>query len=210
MTVDLTSAPQPRQSLLAMAIEATLGAITGAAAIWLYLSNASVFRWADGIALMIVVVCLIGATRLWMESYDPIALARRMGVEGDVTEREKRDVRWQALISAAFGLAVFWPPLATLSGTPAPVWSYLVIAAFLGLQLWYGWRASKSADEYAKAHTRHLTVGGLMASQTALLAYATAERLGVAPTVTAWDVFVVFVAISTIVPLFSLRSKVRA
>jgi hypothetical protein len=197
-----------RKSAASLVIEAILGAIMGAVAVSLYLTYAEQLRWADVVALMIAFICVIGALRLFAESFDPRALAERLGLEGDVTEKERRDVRLQAFISAAFGVTVIWPPLATLNGGVAPVWSYVLIAAFLAVQVWSNWRMGKSQDEYSRAYVRHLTWGGFIIGQTALLGYACAERLGLAPPLTAWDVFMVFTALSIVVPLFSMRAKV--
>lgn len=199
---------QPRISLTKMAIEAILGAITGGIVVSLYLSYAEQFRWADFIALIVAMVCVIGGGRLFAESFDARAVAKRLGLEGEGTQSEKNELRMQALVSAAFAAAVIWPPLATLNGGAAPVWSYVIIAASLGLQIWSMWRMGKNNDEYARAYMRHLTWGAFVIGQTALLAYACAERLGVAPPLTAWDIFMVFTALSIVTPLFSMRAKV--
>jgi hypothetical protein len=200
---------EPRQnSLLKMAIEAVCGAILGAAAISGYIFYARSLAWADVFALVIAMTCFIGAARLFAESFDPAALARRLGLEEAGTEKEKREVRMQALVAAAFGVAVIWPPIAAVNGAAAPSWSYILIAAILALQIWSYWQSSKSQDEYARAHARQITIGGALVGQTLLLAYACAERLGLVPTLTAWEVFMAFTAITIIVPLFSMKAKV--
>lgn len=199
---------QPRMPLVKMAIEAILGAITGGVVVSLYLNYAEQLRWADVIALIVAMVCLIGAGRIFAESFNPQATAKRLGLDGEGTAREKGELRMQAAVAAAFAVAVIWPPLATLNGQPAPVWSYIVIALSLALQIWSTWRAGRSTDEYARAHMRHLTFGAFVIGQLALLAYACAERLGIAPTLTAWEILMLFTALSIVAPLFNMRAKV--
>ncbi|MBL8542723.1 MAG: hypothetical protein JNJ63_02850 [Hyphomonadaceae bacterium] len=207
--MDLATTPTPRMKWAALAVEIALGGVLGAVLTNAYLSNAAEVRWADGVALIIAMVCIIGSVRLFTESFNAAAVARRLGVEGEATSKEQRDQRVQALAGAAFGVAFFWPPLATLHGGPAPAISYVVIAAFLVLQVWSIWRGEQSTDEYARAHVRRLSWGAFLIGQTALLAYAAAERMGLVPPLTAWEILVLFTALSIIAPLISMRGKVH-
>lgn len=207
--MEIATNPQPRANLTAMALEALGGAVVGAVIAGVYLTSAVEIRWSDVLALIIAMVCIIGAIRLFAESFDPAAVARRLGVEGEGTKQEMNDVRLQAFSGAVFGFAIFWPVLATLKGGPAPAISYVVVAAALGLQIWMNWRAAKKDDEYARQYTRHISWTGVIVGQLGLMAYAAGERLGLLQPLTAWDVFVVFTAITIVAGLFSLRGKVR-
>ena len=102
---------------------------------------------------------------------------------------------WAGLLIALPALgarqALAAPVAAALSGNTAPVLTLIAIAAFfilhtgLNLNLW------RRGDEMIR---RVIVESGAMAfwiGQAALFGWAVAERLGVAPALTAWDILVV-------------------
>jgi hypothetical protein len=200
----------PQGNLAASLLRLAIGMIVGGGAMWFYWQNAHTLRWADGVALALALICILAALRLTAESFNPAVLAKRMDVEGETTPHEAREVRLQALMMGLLGVVIFYPPLATLNGWPAPVWTYLVIAAFVAVKLWYNWRMFKKGDEFFRARVRDGAFVTYLVGQTALLAYAGGERLGLLTPLTAWDIFVVFTALTILTPLFTMRAKTRA
>ena len=100
-------------------------------------------------------------------------------------------MRLQSVILVLSGLLLAAPVAATLAGNVAPVLTLIAIAGVfvlhtaLNLSLW------RRGDEMIR---RVIVESGAMAfwiGQAALFGWAVAERLGVAPALTAWDILVV-------------------
>jgi hypothetical protein len=166
-------------------------------------------RWSDLIAIVVACMCAAGAARLMAESFDPVALGKRMCVEGPGTAKEAAQVRLQALLMFVLGLTLAWPPLATLAGYPAPIWSYAVIAAFVVIRLVYTHYMFERGDEFLRQRVRNSTWRSYFIGQTALLAYAGGERLGLVPPLTAWDVLTLTMALSIVVTAFGPMVRAR-
>lgn len=199
MSMDFT---RPRASSIWITLGRMLGgAIVGAAAAWGYVTYAQELRLADIVALALALVCMIGAVRLWGDSFNRAALAKMISVEGETTDEETQSIRLQAVIAAALGVSLIWPPLATLSGVPAPLWTYLIVAAALIANVWFTFKIM-GRDEYVRHRLMEATFRASMVGQLVLMAYAGAERLGLVPAVTAWDVLIMFTAVSIVTPLF--------
>lgn len=204
MSMEIT---RPRSPLWASLLRMLVGAAIGAAAVWLYFSFARDLRWSDMIALMLALVCGIGAVRLFLDSLNRRALGRMLQVEGESSDEETAQARWHAAMMGVLGLMLIWPPVATLAGAPAPLWTYLVVAAALIANLWFTWRVFEGSDEYARQRMLEATWRASLAGQALLIAYAGAERLGLVPALTAWDVLVVFTAVSMLTPLFGSSQR---
>lgn len=204
MSMEIT---RPRSPLWVSLLRMMVGAVIGGAAVWLYFSFARDLRWSDMVALTIAVVCLIGAVRLFLDSLNRRALGRMLQVEGESSAEETAQARWHAAMMGVLGVMFVWPPLATLTGAPAPLWSYAVIAAALIANLWFTFRVFDGSDEYARQRMLQATWRASLAGQALLIAYAGAERLGLVPPLTAWDVLVVLTAVSMLTPLFGGAQK---
>src|SRR5262249_13848134 len=103
----------------------------------------------------------------------------------------------------ALGIALVWPVIATMQGWPAPIWAYAVTAIFIVIRIVYtlwGWRRS---DEFMRQRTKDGIFWTYFIGQTALLAYAGGERLGLVAPITAWDVVTLTVALSIAVAAFA-------
>lgn len=207
MSIEVTRPARPVWQTL---VQLVVGGAVGAAAAWTYAENANVMRWADMVALSLALICLIAATRLFLNSFNRRSLGQLMAVEGDSTSKEATQARFQAVLLVCLGLTLFWPPLATMRGWPAPVWAYGVIAAFVVLRLWYTNHAFKTGDEFMRQRVRDASWRSYFIGQTLLLAYAGGERLGLFPPMNAWDVLVVMVAIGVVVPAFTPGRKLTA
>ncbi|MFZ2030886.1 MAG: hypothetical protein WAU68_11295 [Vitreimonas sp.] len=204
------TANPPRINVGASLVRMTIGAALGGGALYLYMTHAAEIRWADGVAIAVSLICFIAAVRLFGESLDPKKLAVRMEVEGETTPKEANSARVQAVLLIALGVSIVWPVIATLNGWPAPVWAYAVTAIFIVIRVGYTLVMWRTTDEFARQRTRQVAWWTYFVSQTALIAYAGAERLGLTPPLTAWDIMVLTTATSIAVAAFIGRAKVAA
>lgn len=211
--MSVTAEPKYRPPIGTQLMRMLIGALIGAAACYLYFSYMREFRWADGVALGLAIVCFIAAVRIFLHARDKKLMGQLMRevsqIEGDSTPREMSQARLQALVLAALGVSLLWPPLATAQNWPAPWWSYSVIVATLAVKLWYTAHVFRVADEFTRQQIRDAAWRASFVSQTLLLAYAGAERLGLVQPVNAWDILVVMTGISILVPAFNPRRKVE-
>jgi hypothetical protein len=201
------SEPAPRINVGASLIRLLIGMIVGGGAIWLYFTHVQEIRWADAVAIGVSLVCFLAAARLFGESFDANKLGRRMQVEGASTPKEITQARVQCLLWAALGVALIWPVIATANNWPAPAWMYAVTAAFLAIRIGYTMFASRHSDEFTRAYARNTIWWTYFVSQTALIAYACAERMGLVPPATAWDIMVLITLTSVLMPLFVRRPQ---
>jgi hypothetical protein len=206
---DVSNPPRPI-NVGASIVRMLVGAALGGGALWLYATHAQSFRWSDGIAISVALICFIAATRLMSESFDPNKLGARLEVEGASTPKEVNGARIQAILLVALGIAIVWPAIATMQGWPAPVWAYAVTAVFIVIRVAYTLIMWRKLDEFARQRTKNVTWWTYFISQTGLIAYAGAERLGLAPPVTAWDIMVLITATSIATSAFIGRSKTAA
>lgn len=197
----------PAQPNIFVALRLLVSLAFGAAVAWLYVSHAQSFSISDGIAFAVATICVLSASRLFVESMNAKALGQRMQVEGAGTPKEINGARLQALLLLALGIALVWPPLATLYHWPAPVWAYALTAAFILVRIGYTLTMFARGDEFLRQRVKNATWWTYFWGQTALLAYASAQRMGLAPPITAWDIVVWFVALSILMPLFIGRAK---
>ncbi len=205
MTMDFV---RPRASSPLVTIARMLGgAAIGGAAAWGYITHATELRVADVVALVLALVCMIGAVRLWGDSFNRAALAKMISVEGETSDEETHSIRLQAAMMALLGIGLIWPPLATFAGFPAPWWAYAVVIVSLAANMWFTIRIMGRSDEYVRHRLMEMTFRASMVGQVLLIAYAGAERLGLAPAATAWDVLVMFTTVSLLTPLFSMPKK---
>lgn len=207
MTMEFT---RPRASSIWITLGRMIGGgLLGAAMCWLYFTYARELRWSDIVALGIALMCMIGAVRLFGDSFNRRQLGKMMSVEGEASDQEAQQVRLQALIMGVLGVSLFWPPLATLNGAPAPAWTYAVVVASLIANVWFTWRVYQRGDEYARQRMLDVTFRASLAGQALLIAYAGAERLGLVAPATAWEVLVAITAVSIVAPLFGGSAKAK-
>lgn len=206
MSTTAPQRPEIGQSLLRMVI----GAALGGGALWLYWTYSHEIRWSDGVAIAVALICFIAAMRLFTESFNPKQLAKRLEVEDDTTPKEASAARLQAVLMLVLGVAMLWPVVATLQHWPAPLWAYAVIAIFIIIRIGYTLAMWTKADEFVRQRTKNVTWWTYFWSQTALIAYACAERLGLVSALTAWDIMVLITATSIATAAFVGRGKTAA
>ncbi|MFT3729764.1 MAG: hypothetical protein QM759_18220 [Terricaulis sp.] len=197
----------PRFKASASLFRLTIGMIVGGVAVWLYMTNVEVVRWADAMAIAVALVCFIAALRLFVESFDANTLGRRLQVEGASTAKEINQVRIQCLLWVVLGIALLWPVVATVNHWPAPAWAYAVTVVFLAIRIGYTMYAARHSDEFTRAYARNTIWWTYFVSQTGLIAYACAERMELVPPATAWDIMVLITMTSVVMPAFVRRSQ---
>jgi hypothetical protein len=182
--------------LLKLSGYALTGAVFGFCFGWLFIEyvDLQVFdalRWSDLVALVVALMLVAGGLSVLAASRNGRALAAVTSADAPAGPSEIRDMRLQAVVMIGSGLLLSAPIAATLAGNPAPVLTLIAIAVVfaahtaMNLSLW------RRGDEMIR---RVILEAGAMAfwiGQAALFAWAAAERLSVAPTLTAWDILVV-------------------
>jgi hypothetical protein len=204
------TAVPPRLQVGASILRMLVGAALGGGALWLYWVNADQMRWSDGVAIAVALICFIAAARLFAESFNPKQLARRMEVEDETTPKEANAARLQAVLMAVLGVALIWPVIATLRGWPAPVWAYAVTAGFILIRIAYTMLMWRKTDEFVRQRTKNVAWWTYFVTQTALIAYACGERLGLVSALSAWDIMVLIQAASIATAAFVGRGKTAA
>jgi hypothetical protein len=208
--MSLANTDGPRARLASSLVRLAVGAIAGGGAIWLYYVYADRMRWSDGVAIVVALICFLAGARLFAESFNPDQLARRMQVEDNATPKEANAARLQSILLFVLGVSIVWPVIATLRHWPAPAWAYAVTAVFIAIRIGYTLIMWRKTDEFVRQRTKNVAWWTYFVSQTALIAYACAERLGLVSPVTAWDVMVLITATSIALAPFAGRGRTQA
>ena len=196
----LQKTAEPRSRLLKVAGLAAAGGVAGyliATVLMRYveLPSPDVLRWSDAVALIVALMMFGGGVSVLVAARNGRALAAVTSPEGSAGPEELRDMRLQSVILVLSGLLLAAPVAATLAGNVAPVLTLIAIAGVfvlhtaLNLSLW------RRGDEMIR---RVIIESGALAfwiGQAALFGWAVAERLGLAPDLTAWDVLVVLMGL---------------
>lgn len=190
------SNPSPQINVGASIVRMVIGAGLAAGALWFYTSNSQVVRWSDGVAITVALICFIAAVRLFGESFDAKKLGKRLEVEGESTPKEINAARVQCILLVALGVSIVWPVIATARSWPAPVWAYAVTAIFIVIRVSYTLLMWRKADEFTRARITAVAWWTYFITQTGLIAYAGAERLGLIHPMNAWDIAVATTGIS--------------
>ena len=196
----LQKTAEPRSRLLKVAGLAAAGGVAGyliATVLMRYveLPSPDVLRWSDAVALIVALMMFGGGVSVLVAARNGRALAAVTSAEGSAGPEELRDMRLQSVFLVLSGRLLAAPVAATLAGNVAPVLTLIAIAGVfvlhtaLNLSLW------RRGDEMIR---RVIIESGALAfwiGQAALFGWAVAERLGLAPDLTAWDVLVVLMGL---------------
>jgi hypothetical protein len=166
--------------------------------------------WADAVALGLSLICIGAAVRLGIDSLDPATLGRRMEVEGDSTEKEARQARLQAVLLFALGVVLVLPPAAGVLGLGVPWIVYAAILVFVAVRIVYTRHVLRSGDEFVRQRIQRVQSVAFMVVQTGLLLYAGAERLGLAPRASAWEILVLVTLTVVLLPSVLLTRRAPA
>ena len=179
-------------------------AAVSAGVIWLWRGHVYITRWADDAALGVALVCVLAAGRMLFESFNLRLLGDRLQVEGEGTPQEAAKMRIQALVIFATGLVLVLPNVTFGLGWSREV-SYGAIVVFVIARTAYGLRNLRTADEFVRRRMAEANLWTLFLTTTALFLYGGAERLGLAPVATSWDVLVIVLGLALVVPSFLVK-----
>jgi hypothetical protein len=151
-------------------------------------------RWADVAAALLALVLAGAAVVAAAVSFSPRSTARMLGLDGDAGPDEIRSVRFQALVCILSAVVMVLPILLPALGISPQVAMALVAVLLVGHTLLNVgmWRSS---DELVRAISVEAGAAVFWIGQGLLFLWGAAERLGVAPGLSAWDVYVVLMGL---------------
>lgn len=152
---------------------------------------------AGGVAALLLVACLgTGIT-----SFDRRALGRALKLEGPAGDDEVLNVRLQSLILGLSGVTMVLPMiLSGLVGLPVTA-SLAAVGLLLAVHTALNLRLFRSVDELFRRVVIEAGALTFWLGQGLLFLWAAAERLGVAPPLTAWDIYVVLIGAYLVVSM---------
>lgn len=157
-------------------------------------------RWSDVAAAILAVAMIAVALGTALATLRPAILGRILKLDGPAGAGELRDARIQAAVVALSGVLMILPPvlaataaLATFS--VAAILLLMILHTVLNLKLY------RSIDELYRRIVMEAGALTFWIGSTVLFAGAVAERLGVAPALTGWDVYVVLMGVYLVVSM---------
>ena len=157
-------------------------------------------RWADGVAGIVAALLLVAALGTAFTSFDRAALGRVLKLEGPAGDAEVRDVRRQSAVLGLSAIIMLLPM--TLSGVGVPVTASLAgVGLLLVVHTVLNLRLYRSADELFRRVVVEAGALTFWLGQGLLFLWAAAERLAVAPPLTAWDIYVVLMSVYLLVSM---------
>lgn len=161
----------------------------------------SALRWADMVAGGVAAVLLVACLGTAITSLDRGALGRVLRLEGPAGDAEVLNVRLQSLILGLSGVTMILPMvLSGLIGLPVTA-SLAAVGLLLAVHTALNLRLFRSVDELFRRVVIEAGALTFWFGQGLLFLWAAAERLGVAPPLTAWDIYVVLISVYLIVSM---------
>lgn len=157
-------------------------------------------RWADAVAGLVAAVLLVACLGTAITSLDRRRLGKALKLEGPASDGEVRDTRIQAAILGLSGVIMVLPMILSGLRTPATA-SLAAVVLLLVLHTILNVRLYRSIDELFRRTVVEAGALTFWLGQGLLFLWAAAERLGVAPPLTAWDIYVVMMGAYLIVSL---------
>lgn len=151
-------------------------------------------RWADAVALLLAVALAVAAIVTLGVSFSGKRSARLLGLEGEAGADDVSALRRQGVVCVLSAIILVLPvilPVLGMNALPAMalVAVLLIGHTLLNVDLW------RRSDELIRAVTVEAGAVVFWLGQGLLFLWAAAERLGVAPTLSAWDVYVVLMGL---------------
>lgn len=198
-----TDTARRRRPLLRMAIAAVMAAPLGYVVGWLMadygpdlgsIGGVEGVRWADGLAVVLALVLGVASLITLAASLSTKRTAKLLGLDDEAGPDEVRSVRRQGLVCLMSAGILVLPALLPALGmnaltAMALVAVLLVVHTMLNIDLW------RSSDELIRAVTVEAGAVVFWMGQGLLFLWAAAERLGVAPGLSAWDIYVVLMGL---------------
>ncbi len=158
-------------------------------------------RWADVVAGGVAAVLLVACLGTAITSFDRRALGRVLRLEGPAGDDEVVNVRLQSLILGLSGVTMILPMvLSGFIGLPVTA-SLAGVGLLMAVHTALNLRLFRSVDELFRRVVIEAGALTFWFGQGLLFLWAAAERLGVAPPLTAWDIYVVLISVYLIVSM---------
>ncbi len=157
------------------------------------LDDAPLPRWADLLAGVLGLLMIATAGAMAVMSLSPAVVGRLLKLEGPAGPDELRDARLQALVLGLSGGIVMLPPLLAVAGI-APPWALALLALLLAVHTALNLILYRRVDELFRRAVVEAGALTFWLGQGVLFLWAVAERLGAAPALTGWDIYVVLLA----------------
>lgn len=151
-------------------------------------------RWSDVLALLVGFALVVGALWALYVSLDAKRLGKMYNLEGDASPEEAAVARFQAAVMGFSGVILTLPIAFSLMGV-SPVLGVGAIGLLLVLHTVMNVRVYRQADELLRRAVMEAAAVTFFFGQLILFLWAAAERLGAAPTITAWDIYAVLMTL---------------
>lgn len=151
-------------------------------------------RWADAVAAVLSVLMALSATVVFFCSFSPIRAARLLVLAEAASPEEIRLLRRQGVICLLSAVVLALPVILPAGGV-SPLIALGLIVALLAFHTVLNLGFYRDSDEMLRAVTTEAAMKTFWIGQGVLFLWAAAERLGVAPVLTAWDVYVVLMGL---------------
>lgn len=151
-------------------------------------------RWADVVGVLLAAVLALATAVTLVVSFSPRRSARLLGLDGEAGPDDRAALRRQAVVCGLSAFVLLLPvalPALGMAAAPALmlVGVLLIGHTMLNLDLW------RRSDELIRAVTVEAGAAVFWLGQGLLFLWAAAERLGFAPALSAWDVYVVLMGL---------------
>lgn len=151
-------------------------------------------RWSDAVAAVAAVFLVICAAAVLAVSLDRARLGRMYKLEGPASAEETAQARLQSVVMGLSGVILLLPVIFELAGL-TPVAALMIVVLLLALHTVLNVKVYRQIDELWRRAVMEAGTITFFLGQLALFLWAAAERLGVAPPITAWDVYAVLMAL---------------
>lgn len=196
--------PSDRSRWVRLALMAGAGALLGASLAYFGGRSLPDLPWADLMAGATAAGLLISGGLSILLSANRRALSAMASLEGEAGDCEIRAARRQGLVVVLAGVLLLLPVVSARSGF-APEMSLAAVLAIFAAQTWINVSVWRRGDEMTRRTVLESGAVTFWILQGALFLYAAAERLGLAPAATAWQLMVVmmsaYLVLSSVVAL---------
>jgi hypothetical protein len=151
-------------------------------------------RWSDGLAMLVGLALVAGSLWALYVSLNADRLGRMYNLDGPASSEETALARFQALVMGFSGVILTLPIAFSLMGV-SPVLGLGAIGLLMVLHTVMNVRVYRQADELLRRAVMEAAAVTFFAGQLVLFLWAAAERLGAAPTITAWDIYAVLMTL---------------
>lgn len=150
--------------------------------------------WIDAVALMLALMLAVASVAVIWAARNGRALSRMLKTEEPAGRAEIADARLQGIILILSAVLMSLPPVIAATGVE-PLLGLAAIGVLLVAHCILNWRLFRRCDELLRRTMLESCAATFAIGQLALFGWAAAGRLGLAPPIDAWDVYVVLMGL---------------